>query len=96
MTTRRARNVGRAIQPTPANCDGATVSGTTVTPDVACTYPAGTFGELDGNVTGLLAQEKHDTTAFGMEDDTAPEFYVDGDPGPDTSVTGPSSTTSAG
>ena len=34
-------NVGRAIQPTPSNCDGATVSGTTVTPDVLCTYPTG-------------------------------------------------------
>jgi hypothetical protein len=64
-------NVGRAIQPTPANCDGVT------TP---CTYPAGTFGELEGNVTGLLAQEKGDTTAFGMEFDTAPEYYVNGDP----------------
>ncbi len=64
-------NVGRAIQPTPANCDGVT------TP---CTYPAGTFGELEGNVTGLLAQEKGDTTQFGMEFDTAPEYYVNGDP----------------
>ena len=80
-------NVGRAIQPTPANCDGATVSGTTVTPDVACTYPAGDFGELEGNITGLLAQEKHDTTAFGMEYDTAPEYYINGDPGPDTTTT---------
>src|SRR5215469_10181800 len=42
-------NVGRAIQPTPTNCDGATVSGDTVTPDVPCTYPAGSFGELGGN-----------------------------------------------
>ena len=80
-------NVGRAIQPTPANCDGATVSGATVTPDVACTYPAGDFGELEGNITGLLAQEKHDTTAFGMEFDTAPEYYINGDPGPDTTTT---------
>ena len=80
-------NVGRAVQPTPANCDGATVSGTTVTPDVACTYPAGDFGELEGNITGLLAQEKHDTTAFGMEYDTAPEYYINGDPGPDTTTT---------
>ncbi len=71
-------NVGRAIQPTPASCDGVT------TP---CTYPAGTFGELAGNVTGLLAAEKHDTTAFGMEFDTAPEYYINGDPGPDTPVT---------
>jgi hypothetical protein len=58
-----------------------------VTPDVACTYPAGDFGELEGNITGLLAQEKHDTTAFGMEFDTAPEYYINGDPGPDTTTT---------
>jgi hypothetical protein len=77
-------NVGRAIQPTPANCDGATVSGTTVTPDVPCTYPAGSFGELDGNVTGLLATQEHDTTPFSLEDDTAPEFYVTGNPGADS------------
>ncbi len=73
-------NVGRAIQPSPANCDGAVVSGLVVTPDVECTYPAGSFGELDGNITGLLATQKGDTTPFSLEDDTAPEFYVTGDP----------------
>ena len=77
-------NVGRSIQPTPANCDGATVSGTTVTPDVACTYPAGSFGELAGNITGLLATQKGNTTPFSLESDTAPEFYVTGDPGSNT------------
>ena len=61
-------NVGRAIQPTPATCDGASVP---------CTYPAGSFGELAGNITGLLATEKNDTTPFTLESDTAPEFYVD-------------------
>jgi hypothetical protein len=66
-------NVGRAIQPTPANCDGVTTS---------CTYPAGTFGELAGNVTGLLATEKNNTTPFSLENDSAPEFYVTGKPGP--------------
>ena len=66
-------NVGRAIQPTPANCDGVTV---------ACTYPAGSFGELAGNITGLLATQKDNTTPFSLESDTAPEFYVTGDPGP--------------
>ncbi len=79
-------NVGRAVQPTPATCDGATVSGDTVTPDVGCTYPAGSFGELDGNLTGLLATEQHNTTPFTLEADTAPEFYVTGDPGPGTPV----------
>ncbi len=75
-------NVGRAIEPTPANCDGATVSGTTVTPDNLCTYPAGSFGELSGNITGLLATQKSNTTPFSLESDSAPEFYVTGKPGP--------------
>jgi hypothetical protein len=66
-------NVGRAIQPTPAGCDGVT------TP---CTYPAGTFGELATNVTGLLATQKNNTTPFSLESDSAPEFYVTGNPGP--------------
>jgi hypothetical protein len=66
-----AANVGRALQPTPANCDGVTVP---------CTYPAGTFGELQGNVTGLLNEETGDTTPFGMEFDTAPEYYLNGAP----------------
>jgi hypothetical protein len=79
-------NVDRAIQPTPSTCDGATVSGDTVTPDVLCTYPSGSFGELDGNVTGLLAQEEGNTTPFSLEADTAPEFYLTGDPGADTST----------
>jgi hypothetical protein len=77
-------NVGRAIQPTPANCDGATVSGGTVTPDVPCTYPSGSFGELAGNLTGLLATEQNNTTPFTLENDSAPEFYVTGNPGADT------------
>ena len=79
-------NVGRAIQPSPGGCDGATVSGDTVTPAVACTYPSGSFGELDGNVTGLLAEEEGNTTPFSLEADTAPEFYLTGDPGPDTTT----------
>jgi hypothetical protein len=64
-------NVGRAIQPTPANCDGV---------NVPCTYPSGSFGELEGNVTGLLNEETGDTTKFGMEYDSAPEYYVNGNP----------------
>ena len=74
-------NVGRAIQPTPANCDGATVTAHR-DPGRACTYPAGTFGELAGNVTGLLATQKNNTTPFSLESDSAPEFYVTGNPGP--------------
>jgi len=48
---------------------------------VECTYPAGSFGELSGNVTGLLATPKGNTTPFSLESDSAPEFYVIGNPG---------------
>jgi hypothetical protein len=68
-------NVGRAIQPTPANCNGTTI---------VCTYPAGSFGELNGNITGLLATETGDTTPYSLEADTEPEFYLTGNPGPAT------------
>jgi hypothetical protein len=76
-------NVGRAIEPTPANCDGAKVQGNQVTPDVLCTYPAGSFGELQGDVNGLLATQTTNTTPFSLENDSAPEFYVTGQPGAD-------------
>jgi hypothetical protein len=66
-------NVGRAIQPTPANCNGGTI---------LCTYPAGSFGELSGNITGLLATQTGNLTPFGLEADTEPEFYLNGNPGP--------------
>src|ERR1022692_2881275 len=79
-------NVGRAVTPTPPDCNGATVSGTTVTPATLCTYPAGTFGELAGNLTGLLATEANNSTPFTLESDSAPEFYVTGNPGPGSPV----------
>ena len=70
-------NVGRAIQPTPANCNGVTI---------VCTYPAGSFGELGGNIQGMLATQKGNTTPYGLEPDTAPEFYLNGNPGPNKPV----------
>jgi hypothetical protein len=81
-------NVGRAIQPTPANCDGATVSGDTVTPDVPCTYPAGSFGELSGNLSGLLATQKNNTTLFATpaSGDSSPYIYVNGNPAQNSDV----------
>ena len=79
-------NVGRALQPSPTGCDGATVSGGIVTPDVYCNYTSSDFGEIDVNTTGLLSKETGNTTPFSMENDTAPEFYLTGNPGPDTPV----------
>jgi hypothetical protein len=73
-------NVDRTITPTPPNCDGATIVAGNVVPDVPCTYPSGSFGELGGNIQGLLATERGNTTAYSIESDTAPEFYVTGNP----------------
>ncbi len=70
-------NVGRAIQPTPANCNGTTI---------VCTYPAGSFGELAGNIQGMITTQTGNTTPYGLEADTAPEFYLNGNPGPATPV----------
>jgi hypothetical protein len=59
----------------PANCDGVT------TP---CTYS--TLGEVDGNITGMLAA-KGIATPFDVQADSAPILYVHGQPGrTDTSV----------
>jgi hypothetical protein len=70
-------NVGRALAPTPAGCDGVTVP---------CNYTSSDFGEIDVATTSLLSSETGNTTPFTMENDTAPEFYLTGNPAPDTPV----------
>ncbi len=55
--------------PTPAGCNGVTVP---------CHYSK--IGEVDGNLTGLLAA-KGITTPFDVEADSAPGIYVHGQPG---------------
>lgn len=65
---------------------GATVLGVTVTAEVPCIHPSGSFGELAAEMTGLLAQKKSDATPFSLEDDTEPEFYVSGNLGSDPST----------
>ena len=55
--------------PTPAGCNGVTVP---------CHYAK--IGEVDGNLTGLLAA-KGITTPFDVEADSAPGIYIHGQPG---------------
>lgn len=59
--------VGGAPQPT--NCDGVTIP---------CTYSQ--IGEINANLTGLLATEQHITTPFAVHSDAAPVFYITGNP----------------
>jgi hypothetical protein len=69
-------NIGRAIEPTPAGCDGVT------TP---CQYTSGTIGEINTNLPGLLAAQKGNTTPFTVEPQGA-AIYVTGRPGPSDPV----------
>jgi hypothetical protein len=55
--------------PSPSGCDGVTT---------ICHYS--NIGEVDGNLTGLLAA-KGITTPFDVESDSAPAIYVHGQPG---------------
>ena len=59
-------------KPTPANCDGVT------TP---CSYSQ--IGEVNANARGLLATQQGVTTPFQVHADSAPNFYLDGNPAPD-------------
>jgi hypothetical protein len=50
------------------------------------TCPSDDVGEINGNLAGLLATEKGDTTPFSVHSDSAPTFYVNGNPAPGTQL----------
>jgi hypothetical protein len=62
--------------PSPANCDGV---------HVACTYQQ--IGEIDANLSRLLATQTHNTTPFSVHSDSAPTFYINGNPGQTDPIT---------
>ena len=62
--------------PSPEGCDGLTAP---------CSYAH--IGEINGNLTGLLATEQGMTTPFTLHNDSAPSFYVTGNPARDALVT---------
>ncbi len=70
---RRQRRAAR-LTPTPAGCDGVTVF---------CTYPAGTIGELQANIKGLLSTTASAGTTYDVEPQGA-SIYAHGQPVPTT------------
>ncbi|HEU5427265.1 MAG TPA: hypothetical protein VFU74_10340, partial [Actinocrinis sp.] len=56
-------------KPSPANCDGVTIP---------CTYSQ--IGEVNANIKGLLATQQNTTTPFGVHADSAPNYYLNGNP----------------
>ncbi|HKA02753.1 MAG TPA: hypothetical protein VKD67_00445, partial [Acidimicrobiales bacterium] len=61
--------------PTPAGCDGVT------TP---CTYTR--VGEINANLSRMIATQYGDTTPFTVHSDDAPTVYITGNPGPTSPV----------
>jgi hypothetical protein len=55
--------------PSPANCDGVTIP---------CTYAK--KGEVDIDLSQLMATEFGEGTPFGVHSDDAPTFYINGNP----------------
>ena len=55
--------------PSPANCDGVTIP---------CTYAK--KGEVDADLSQLMATEFGEGTPFGVHTDDAPTFYINGNP----------------
>jgi hypothetical protein len=62
--------------PSPAGCDGI---------HTPCTYQ--TIGEVNANIRGLLATQQQNTTPFQVHADSAPNFYLDGQPAANASTT---------
>jgi hypothetical protein len=54
---------------------------------VACTYDPSKIGEIDANLADLLRAETGNTTPFAIHFDSAPAFYINGNPGANDPVT---------
>jgi hypothetical protein len=62
--------------PTPANCDGV---------NVPCTYAK--IGEVAANIKQLILNQTGITTPFTVHSDSAPNFYITGNPSQTSSTT---------
>ncbi len=72
---------GGTQNPTPTGCDGVTTPCTyNHTPTSSSTRNVATVGEVNVNLSRLLATEKTNTTAFSVHSDLAPTFYLKTNP----------------
>jgi len=65
-------------KPTNPGCDGVTV---------ACQYDPSRVGEIDADLAPLLKAQTNNTTPFQVHNDSAPAFYINGNPGPTDPIT---------
>ena len=62
----------------PSNCDGV---------HIACSYPTGTKGETDADLSLVFATEFGNTTKFSVHSDDAPSVHINGNPSQTSTVT---------
>jgi len=62
----------------PSNCDGI---------HIPCTYPTGTKGETDADLSLVYATEFGNTTKFAVHSDDAPSVHINGNPAQTATVT---------
>ncbi|HVJ54522.1 MAG TPA: hypothetical protein VM689_18825 [Aliidongia sp.] len=62
--------------PTPANCDGISIT---------CDYAM--IGEVDADLSRLVATQRGNTTPFKVHSDSAPIIYITGNPAQDSATT---------
>jgi len=85
ITTEEQDHFAGTKDPAPSGCDGI---------NVACTYNRSTnppdsadIGEVNVNLSRLLATEKSNLTPFAVHSDMAPTWYITGKPGATDPVT---------
>ena len=74
--------------PSPAGCDGVTTPCTYIhTPSASTATSSANIGEINVNLSKLLATEKSNTTPFSVHSDLPPTFYLNGNPAQTASIT---------
>ncbi|MET3107350.1 hypothetical protein AAKU58_002183 [Oxalobacteraceae bacterium GrIS 1.18] len=81
FTTDEEDYFGGTLNPSPAGCDGVTVACIyNHTPTGVSTRNVANVGEVNVNLSKLLATEKANTTPFSVHSDLPPAFYLKNNP----------------
>lgn len=74
--------------PTPAGCDGVTTPCNYIhTPAASTATSSANIGEINVNLSKLLATEKSNTTPFSVHSDLPPTFYLNNNPSQTSPIT---------
>jgi hypothetical protein len=88
VTTDEQDHFAGTLTPTPTGCDGVTTPCVyNHTPTSPTARNVATVGEVNVNISRLLATERANTTPFSVHSDLPPAFYINGNPAQTDPVT---------